>query len=145
MKPIAVLPLAFVALVVIAGSFTPRSSRAEDLPRLQAGMWSYQRMVDVNGKPQSMTKTECADPTARMKQTNAAAASRGCKMSPLVRNGNRYTFTFRCTNNGVEYSSRSVMTVISPTAYRVDVEAHGPDGKTQKETLTAKRIGDCPK
>lgn len=43
---------------------------------------------------------------------------------------------------GVPVESTSVMTVDSASAYRINIQSKG-GGKATKETLVAKRIGDC--
>ena len=43
--------------------------------------------------------------------------------------------------------SQSVVTVESDTAYTVEIESSGevgPGGGKRKETLKARRVGDCP-
>ena len=88
-----------------------------------------------------LTTQKCTDPTADMKKKNEEALGT-CKMSPVARSGNLYTFSAECTILGVSMQSKSVITAESDSAYRVDVEAL-QDGITTRELLNAKRVGDC--
>ena len=45
---------------------------------------------------------------------------------------------------GMQVQSRSTLTVESPDAYRLYVESR-EGGATSKETLIARRVGDCAK
>ena len=68
----------------------------------------------------------------------------GCKVTPVVHSGSHWSFQAACTIQGKPIVSKSVLTVLSPTAYRLDVEVES-GGQKSKETLIAKRVGDCPK
>ena len=61
----------------------------------------------------------------------------------MSKSGNLYTFTFKCTIQGVALQSKSVITAESDTAYKVDAETEA-GGKTTRELLTARWIGNCP-
>ncbi len=115
---------------------------ADELPVFRKGLWEFDRSVDGgDGKPVALTTQKCTDPTADMKKKNEEALGT-CKMSPVSRSGNLYTFSAECTILGVSMQSKSVITAESDSAYRVDVEAR-QDGITTREQLTAKRVGDC--
>jgi Protein of unknown function (DUF3617) len=115
---------------------------ADDLPVFRQGLWEFDRSVDGgDGKPVALTTQKCTDPTADMKKKNEAAGGT-CKMSPVARSGNLYTFSAECTILGVSMQSKSVITAESDSAYKVDVEAR-QDGITTREQLKAKRVGDC--
>ena len=117
-------------------------SIADELPVFRKGLWEFDRSVDGgDGKPVALTTQKCTDPTADMKKKNEAALGT-CKISPVARSGNFYTFSAECTILGVSMQSKSVITAESDSAYRVDVEAR-QDGITTREQLTAKRVGDC--
>ena len=118
---------------------------ADDLPALRQGMWNFQRTV--NGE--KIEATKCTSPTEDMKKMNAKLEKSGCRMSPVKKSGNVFTYSADCTMKmptGATMSSRSssVMTVESDSSYRLDVDAV-TDGKASKERMLAKRIGDCPK
>ena len=115
---------------------------ADDLPAFRHGLWEFDRSVDGgDGKPVALTTQKCTDPTADMKKKNEEALGT-CKMSPVARSGNLYTFSAECTILGVSMQSKSVITAVSDSAYRVDVESL-QDGITTRELLNAKRVGDC--
>ncbi len=115
---------------------------ADDLPVFRQGLWEFDRSVDGgDGKPVALTTQKCSDPTADMKKKNEEALGT-CKMSPIARSGNIYTFSAECTILGVSMQSKSVITAESDSAYRVDIDAL-QDGITTKELLMAKRVGDC--
>jgi hypothetical protein len=71
-------------------------------------------------------------------------AQAGCQPSPVNKSGNLYTFSLKCTIQGVPIASKSVITVESDSAYKVDVESK-QGSKTTREQLSARRLGDCPK
>ena len=128
------------ALVVVCACANPVA--AEDLPALRQGMWEFQRTVGS----QKISNKECVNPTKDMKQKNAQFEKQGCRISPLKRKGNAYTFTADClirTESGQMNShTTSVITVESDRAYTVQVEG-AINGKPVKERLTARRISDC--
>jgi hypothetical protein len=69
-------------------------------------------------------------------------ATSGCQASPVSRSGNLYTFSFKCTIRGVAIESKSVITFVNESAYKVDVESRQGD-RTSREQLDARRVGDC--
>ena len=77
-----------------------------------------------------------------MKKMNEALAKQGCKFSPVEKSGNSYTFGADCEIEGTRIRSRSVMTVESDSAYKVDVTSTA-GARSTKEVLSAKRLGDC--
>jgi hypothetical protein len=139
----AILWLTSAAFAGVAA--LPRLALADDLPSLRKGIWEYGRSVEDSkaaGKPMNLTNKKCADPSADMRKMNAAIEKQGCKFSPVAKAGNTYTFTSECQIQGVTAQSRSVMTVESDSAYKVDVTSTG-GGRSTKELLIAKRLGDC--
>ncbi|MGA8752798.1 DUF3617 domain-containing protein [Candidatus Deferrimicrobium sp.] len=118
---------------------------ADDLPALRQGLWNFQRTV--NGK--KIESTKCTSPTEDMKKMSAKLEKSGCRLSPVKKSGNVYTYTADCSlkmPKGATLNSRStsVLTVESDSSYRLEVNAV-TDGQASKERLVAKRIGDCPK
>ena len=79
-----------------------------------------------------------------MKRQNARLTAAGCRFSPVRRAGNVYTYTAQCSMAGIQVQSRSTLTVENPGAYRLFVESR-EGGGTSKETLIARRVGDCAK
>jgi uncharacterized protein affecting Mg2+/Co2+ transport len=81
-----------------------------------------------------------------MKKMNTLVEKQGCRISPVKRKGNAYTFTADCsirTESGQMNShTTSVITVESDRAYTVQVDGT-VNGQPIKERLTARRIGDC--
>ena len=129
-----------LAAFVLAGLAMP--AIADDPPAFRQGMWEFNRTVDAGGMPQTMNTKQCVDPTEDMKKQNEMLTKAGCKMPAGTRSGNSYGFTIDCVMQGVTMQSKSVITVESDSAYRIDVESQ-QGGKTTKEVLLARRIGDC--
>jgi len=118
---------------------------ADDLPALRQGLWNFQRTV--NGE--KIEATKCTSPTEDMKTMSAKLEKSGCRMSPVKKSGNVFTYTADCsmkmpTGATMKSRSTSVLTVESDSSYRLEVDAV-TDGQASKERLVAKRIGDCPK
>lgn len=133
------------SVALICAGALPYLALADDLPTLRKGMWEFNRTVEdpkAAGKPMKVTNKKCTDPTADMKQANEMLTKRGCKFSSVVRSGNTYSFTSDCPLQGVSVKSRSIMTVESDSAYRVDVTST-TGTRSAKEVLVAKRIADC--
>ena len=112
---------------------------------MRQGLWNFQRTV--NGE--KIEATKCTSPTEDMKTMNAKLEKSGCRMSPVKKSGNVFTYTADCSMKmptGATMNSRStsVLTVESDSSYRLEVDAV-TDGQASKERLVAKRIGDCPK
>jgi len=142
---IGVLPAAglaaVLALTLAAVAF------ADPWPTLRSGMWEYQRTMVRSaqpGKPIVVTKRKCGNPAEDMKRQNAQLTAAGCRFSPVRKAGNVYTFTSQCSMAGIQVQSRSTLTVESPDAYHLFVESR-EGGETSKETLIARRMGDCAK
>jgi hypothetical protein len=118
---------------------------ADDLPALRQGLWKFQRTVGG----EKIETTKCTSPTEDMKKMNAKLERSGCRFSPVKKSGNVYTYTADCSMKmptGATISSRStsVMTVVSESSYRIEIDAM-IDGQSSKELLVAQRIGDCKK
>ena len=130
---------------VLLSALAPGPVLADDLPALRQGMWNFQRTVA--GK--KIESTKCASPTEDMKTMSAKLEKSGCRMSPVKKSGNVFTYTADCSMKmptGATMNSRStsVLTVESDSSYRLEVDAV-TDGQASKERLVAKRVGDCPK
>jgi hypothetical protein len=118
-------------------------AHAQDLPQFRKGMWEFDRTVDAGtGRPQALKSQRCTNPTDDLRKQNAMLEQVGCKASEVTHSGNTYSFSADCNVNGVAVQSKSVITVESDSAYRVNVESkQGP--QSTKETLVARRVGDC--
>lgn len=129
----------------VCGAMASAATLADELPVLAPGMWEFKRTVEAQGtggKPMNVANRECTDPTAGMRKSNDMLAKQGCTFTPVSKSGATYTFSSDCRIQGVRYQSRSVITVESASAYRVDVTSSG-SGPSTKEVLVAKRTGDC--
>ena len=118
---------------------------ADDLPALRQGLWKFQRTVD--GK--KIERTDCTSPTEDTKKMSAKLEKSGCRLSPVKKSGNVYTYTADCSMKmpgGATMNSRSasVMTVAGESSYKIDIDVV-TDGQASKELLIAQRTGDCPK
>jgi hypothetical protein len=121
-------------------------SYSDDLPSFRRGMWEFHRTIEgagSQGKPQTITNKKCTDPTEDMKKQNEMLSKAGCTFSPVTRGGNVYSFTSDCTVKGVSLHGKTVITVESDGAYTVSIETR-QGMQVTKETLKARRTGDCP-
>jgi hypothetical protein len=128
--------------LVLAGCALP--ALADDLPKFRQGLWEFKRSVDGgDGRPAELTNQKCTSPTEDMNRKTESMAQAGCRPSPVNRSGNLYSFSLKCTIQGIEIESRSVISFESDSAYRVDVESK-QGNSTTRELLVARRLGDCP-
>jgi len=116
---------------------------AADLPTMPHGLWKFQRTAD--GKKTESTK--CTVPTDDMKRMNAKLKKSGCRISPVKKSGNVYTYAVECSlkmPSGSTFNTRStsVMTVFSESSYKIEIDVVN-DRQSSKELLVAQRIGDC--
>ena len=98
---------------------------------------------------QKLQTRECTNPTRELQRQNALLTRSGCTFTPTHRSGNQYTFSAECTVDtpgaaSVSARSTSVMTVDSDSAYQVEITTTGA-GTSTRETLIARRVGDCSK
>ena len=122
---------------------------AKDPPRLRAGLWEFDRTLEVNGtqtdrlltsnlliKPR---ETRCVDPNAALKAASRPLFLGTCRVTRTQPSDNEYVTTTYC---GGGAPVKSVMKVESETAY---TQTH--EGKiganTTKDIVVARRIGDC--
>jgi hypothetical protein len=96
------------------------------------------------GAPKTVTSKRCTDPAADMQRQNATLAKSGCKISEPVKSGNTYTFTAACKIMGMTSNTKSTLVVEGDSAYTLTVEGT-TDGEPTKETMKARRTGDCSK
>ena len=132
-----------VAIAILIAVVAPPAAAVDQLPAFRPGLWEFKRSVDAgDGKPATLTNQKCTSPTDDMNNKTEAMAQSGCQPSSVSRSGNLYSFSFKCTIQGIPIESKSVITVESDSAYKVDVESK-QGGKTTREQLAARRIGDC--
>jgi len=108
-------------------------------------MWEFNRSVEgaAGGTaPSSFTTKKCTDPGADMKAGNERMKQVGCKFSPTTQSGSTYSFTAECQIQGTAMKSESHLTVAGDSAYAVRVMSNA-NGRITRETLSARRIGDC--
>jgi hypothetical protein len=131
-------------LLVLVGLLTaaPWAARADEVPLLRQGLWEYQRSVGVN----KFAATECIDPSEDLRRQHAALEKMGCKLSPALRAGSTYTYTADCSvklpSGAATFSTTSVLTAESDTAYRIENRLTSQGGTTN-ESITAQRVADC--
>jgi len=132
------LRLALVALLTAA----PGVARADEVPLLRQGLWEYQRTAGAN----KFAATECIDPSEDLRRQHAALEKMGCKLSPALRAGATYTYTADCSvklpSGAVAFSTTSVLTAESDTAYRLENRLTSQSGTTN-ESISAQRVADC--
>lgn len=97
---------------------------ADDLPSFRQGLWKYQRTI--GGK--KIETTKCTSPTEDMKKMNAKLEKSGCRITPVKKSGNVYTYTADCSMKmptGATMNSRSTsdMTVVGESSYKVEIDA----------------------
>ena len=130
--------LLLVALLTAA----PWVAYADEVPLLRQGLWEYQRTAGLN----KFAATECIDPSEDLRRQHTALEKMGCKLSPALRAGSTYTYTADCSvklpSGAVTFSTMSVLTAESDTAYRIENRLTNQGG-TSNETITAQRVADC--
>jgi hypothetical protein len=146
----AMTGIVFLRLLIALGicfSFLAGITQAENLPKFRQGMWEFNRTIENSGepgKPQTMTVNKCTNPSEDMKKQNEIASKIGCKLSPVTKDGNTYSFTADCNIQNTNVQSKSVITAENDSAYNIDIEVKS-DAKNSKEVLKARRTGDCSK
>lgn len=148
MKPLCLLcriaaPMALVLAVIPVAACAAGSAAA--LPELKPGMWELKGVVDgrkVDGR-------RCASPTRDIQEENAVLERAGCRVSPIERSGNRYTFQADCemkTRSGRVLTSNrnSELTVDGDANFQLRVRGT-TNGRPVAETVTGRRTGDCEK
>ena len=117
---------------------------ADELPAFRAGLWEFKRSVDGgDGKPVTLTNQKCTNPGEDMQKKTESMIAAGCKPTPVTKSGNLYSFSFKCRLQGIDIESKSVITFVSDSAYKVDAESK-QGGKGTREQLDARRIVNCP-
>jgi hypothetical protein len=132
------LSLALAAVLAAA----PWPARADGFPSLRQGLWEYQRTAGTN----KYAAKECLDPSEYLLGRQTAQEKIGCKLSPITRVGSTYTYSADCAvklpSGAVMFSTTSVLTVDSDSAYRIETRTTSENG-TSNELITAQRVTDC--
>ena len=131
--------------IALAGVLATAAAGAEELPTLKRGMWQFDR--SVNGREMGVI-TQCANPTADMKEQDAMLTAAGCNFAPVRQDGDKYSFDVACSIKSgstlINSKTTTVMTVSGDSAYNVRVSGT-TNGQPTDETVVAKRVGDCAK
>jgi hypothetical protein len=145
-NPVRKLYLLVFFLTAICIAFPEGVAHSDDLPAFRRGMWEFNRTMEGaggQGKSQTITSKKCTNPTEDMKRQNEMLSKVGCKFSLITRSGNTFSFTSDCTLQGTSAQGKTVVSVENDSAYTVNIETR--QGKqVTKETLSARRIGECP-
>ena len=131
--------------LALAAALATGGSAAADFPPLRAGMWEFSRSVEgaAGGTaPSTFTTKKCTDPVADMKASNERMKQAGCRLSPTTQSGSTYSFSAECQIQGTAMKSESQLTVAGDSAYTVRVVSNA-NGRITRETLSARRVGDC--
>lgn len=130
-----------LALVGLLGA-APWAALADEVPLLRQGLWEYQKTAGAN----KFAATECIDPSEDLRRQHAALQKMGCTLSPTLHNGSSYTYAAECSvklpSGAVSFSTVSVLTAESDSAYRLETRMTSRSGTTN-ESITAQRVADC--
>jgi hypothetical protein len=135
-----------ILLTVLAAAGWFIDLQAQQWPVVKQGMWEFVRTMQPpgGGAPKTITSKKCTDPVADMQRQNANLSKSGCAISAPVKSGNTYAFSASCKVMGISSNTKSTITVESDSAYTLAVEGT-TDGQPTKETMKARRTGDCGK
>ena len=119
-------------------------ARADSIPPLQPGLWQFLRTTAAA----KFTATECFDPSEDLREQHEAMQRMGCTEAEPVHSGATYTYAAQCAiklpSGVVTFSTTSVLTAESETAYRVE-NTVVKQGVTSSETISGQRVSDCAK
>lgn len=121
-------------------------SRAEEWPEVQHGLWETERSME--NEAGSLKDSICTNPIEDLKKLNRTLEQNSdCQYDPPSKDGDSYRYRTECAMNnlgGVSFSvvTTSVLTMDGENAYSLEVE-RTISSTTKKETLRAKRVGDC--
>lgn len=119
-------------------------------PSFRRGMWQFERTLEYTGpspppphasflRRQEMTR--CVDPTEAMKETFKPLTVGACHSVKPEKVDNRYVFSMRCDYLG---PVRTVIEVEGDAAY-TEINELNVGNFPRKDTVIARRIGDCEK
>ena len=124
----------------------PAADKTVDLPVFKPGLWEYRRTVAVvgaRGAPQTTTVQKCSDPSADIRQKLAVTKQKGCRFSPMTREGSHYRSSWTCLVKGATLAMSDVLTAKSATSYEATNESRYGQ-RTTRTMVIATRIGECP-
>ena len=135
-----------VAIATVAAS-TLACAKELESPNFRGGLWHFQTTTEQVHKSSKGSDvrieetTRCVDPTVSMKYTFRSPDVGSCRSAKPQLIDNRYIFTNRCDHMG---PVRTEIVVESDKAYR-EINELSIGTSPRKETVVARRIGDCPK
>ena len=123
-------------------------AQAYDGPVFAKGLWQFERSLEVSSRNAGMANskhvrveppvTRCVDPTESMKETFRPVSVGTCQSSAPEKGKNTYRFAKRCDYLG---PVTTTISIDSATSYRETNEMLA--GPPKKETVVARRVGDC--
>lgn len=126
-----------IALVVVSGS-----GIADEVPKFKPGKWEYSKTLVINnGKELHQKVSRCEDPTSEMREFMQAGSMMGCKWDKPLRSGNQYTSLSAC-NNG---NTKKIIRIIKSDSAYDEMSEDAGKKIHMKQTIIARRIGDCKK
>ena len=136
------LAVAVVAATIIAVGLSV--SAAGPWPPLRQGMWEISRVMQApgGGPPKTVSTKRCMNPADEWDRQHASLTKGGCRISPVTKTGNTYTFTASCNVMGTSSNTTSTIVAEGDSAYTLTVDGQ-TDGSPTKEKATGTRIGDC--
>lgn len=143
LSPVCVKRIYLLIALVIGTACSAISSQAADLPRLPQGLWEYKIVIESGSAPaQVLTTKKCTSPMQELKKQNQILEKMGCRVSPILKKGNTYTFTSSCGPNGPHSKSKTTITVEGDVDYTMEAETE-QDGLISKHKLAGRRIAHC--
>jgi hypothetical protein len=137
-----------VALALVAPG-SPGAAAAAEVgpPSFLPGLWHFERTIAQGGRSTVLPGaifatrrevTRCVNPSAAMQETFRPVNVGNCRSTPPERTEKGFVFALRCDFIG---PVRTVIEVESESAY---TETHESTLRPMKETIVARRLGDCP-
>jgi hypothetical protein len=136
-------------IIAIASGLTLAAGTAfaaDTWPQLQRGQWEFQKIVGI----QKTVTTKCTNPVDDWKRHSAMMRHAGCKITPVKRAGNVYSYSSVCeakNTPGSKARSESKTTItVEPGngAYQLETLSKAND-QSSKEFVNARRLGACKK
>jgi hypothetical protein len=139
-----------VLAAAVCALFASKSeSFAYDGPVVRSGLWKFERTLEIDGKrtdrlqtsglPIDREMTRCVNPTDALRLEFAPLQFGTCSTKDLRKTDEGYVFRKVCTGTA---PIKTEINVESDSAY-VEIN-QGNIGKiASKETLVARRVGDC--
>lgn len=138
----------FMFIAVAAALCAPAAAAADQFegPRFRKGVWHFMRKIEsvrahsnVNVLLAQQESTRCVDPTLAMVHTFSSPNVGSCRSEKPHVSAGQYIFSNRCDFMG---PVRTEITVESDAHY-TEVNELAVGAFPRKETVVARRIGDC--